>query len=263
MRIKRKDLIRVIREMAYMGQPVILKGSEEIFRDSDGDVERQNYDPSVIEKYFKSKSWDKKANKFYSRAFPDSNVWAIPIIGDINSIEVERLFEKFDNENRRYNRRGWSQPIDLELLKEIGLSEDQLNTIDTNKDIIFFIKTSYLEPGFYSSPHMTIHTLYDGGALFDLPLFKQVRDIFENHKDEIRSTATKSIRRGLPSNVPTDDYLAEVMTGAFLYRNGANLTSIPSVPVFSNMLSEAVNEAREFLKGKMVLALVLTVEPEY
>jgi hypothetical protein len=246
MKIKKSDLIHLIREMAidemaYMGQPSMLTG--ETPEAHPGKVTKL----SSIKRFFKSNVWHKKANKFFGeeRGFPNSNVWIIPVIGDAR-VRVRKM----PLDKRTGSSRGWAANIDLEYLANLDVDKDTLSKINPNNDIIILPSVDYLEVDFYPTPHMLIHALYDEGPLSRLDSVSSVIDAIDYSDGEVTSTATKALRSGLSQSEP--DYAAEVLTAALIYKGGENLTTFPGRPEFSKMLEKAAQDSRAFLQGKIV-----------
>jgi len=254
MKIKKRDLIHLIREMAidemaYMGQPSVLTGETP---EENPDEDYKITKTSSIERFFKSKIWHKKANKFFGedRGFPNSNVWIIPVIGTARERVGKMPFDK-----RTGSQRGWTANIDLEYLANLDVDKDTLSKINPNNDIIILPDVDFLEVDFYPTPHMLIHALYDEGPLSRLDSVSSVIDAIENSDDEVTSTATKALRSGLSQYEP--DFAAEVLTAALIYKDGENLTTFSGRPEFSKMLEKAAQDSRAFLQGKIVYIPIL------
>jgi hypothetical protein len=206
MKIKKKDLIHLIREMAldemaYMGMPNVQIGQQ-----SPWDEGRRNWNLSKIEKFFKSKNYAKKATKFFgeSRGFPGSNVWVIPQVGRADSKEFQ--FNKDEPgyvKPYTFDSRGNVHNISEKLLRALGMPEEDIESVDFAKDIIFVPSANSVQGGYktdaerednytgvgdggpgYSlpTPHMLIHALYDGGSLSKLPEVERVR-ILEDYPE--------------------------------------------------------------------------------
>tara|TARA_R110002096_G_scaffold240713_4_gene432589 strand:+ start:456 stop:1412 length:957 start_codon:yes stop_codon:yes gene_type:complete len=201
MKIKRRDLVHLIREMsidemAYMGMPNIQKGKKIGSPNMRSDSPTR--DIEKIGRFFKSKNWNKKADKFYTRAFPNSNVWVIPQIGSKDSEELQ-----FDKEESGYTipvyafpppeGRGVFYSISEKLLRSLGMPEEEIAGVNFVNDIIFvprverppFAPSSYNSPKVgkrnfsMATPHMLIHALFDGGILSKIPEVERARMIFD------------------------------------------------------------------------------------
>lgn len=201
MKIKKSDLVRLIREMAldemaYMGMPNI-----QIGQGSRNWTDRSN-SLSKIEKFFKSKYYDKRAEKFFGedRGFPGSNVWIVPQVGRADSEEFQ-----FNKDEPGYVKPytfdflGNVHNISEKLLKALGMPEEEIASVDFAKDIIFVPIASALNGGYKTqaeredqlalgvntprtnfalpTPHMLIHALYDDGILSKLPEVERLRII--------------------------------------------------------------------------------------
>ena len=191
MKIKRRDLVRLIREMsldemAYLGMPNVQRGLEvprPPARRFISNPMRHTTDLSKIERYFRSPNFAKKATKFFGedRGFPGSNVWIIPQIGDPRSPELQFNKDEPDYDpNRSYSPmlmttpgRGAAYNVSEKLLKSLGMSEEGITSVDFANDIIFVPRASKISGGrgnyLMSSPHMIIHSLFDDGVLSKLP----------------------------------------------------------------------------------------------
>lgn len=218
MKIKKKDLVRLIREMtldemAYMGIPNVQIGQmSRNFRDRNGSL-------SKIEKFFKSKYYNKKAEKFFGedRGFPGSNVWVIPQVGRADSEEFQ--FNKDEPgyvKPYTFDSRGNVHNISEKLLRALGMPEEDIASVDFAKDIIFVPSADHLMGGWKTeaeredlkalgadtpktnftlpTPHMLIHGLYDGGALSKLPEVERVR-VLEDYPELLKVERGRAIYR--------------------------------------------------------------------
>ena len=194
MKIKRRDLVHLIREMAmdemaYMGMPNIQKGKPRDDRAPSWSKTKYRTEISKLERFFKTPDFAKKATKFFGedRGFPGSNVWIIPQVGDPRSDELQ--FDKEEpgyDPDRRYTTgrevmisqgRGGAYNISEKLLKSLGMSEEGIDSVNFTNDIIFVPRASNLSGNKYSfllpTTHMIIHALFDGGELSKLPEVKR------------------------------------------------------------------------------------------
>lgn len=320
MKIKRRDLIHLIREMAidemaYMGMPNIQKGTK-----MGSPAMRSDRPARDIEKagrFFKSKNWNKKADKFYTRAFPNSNVWVIPQIGSKDSEELQ-----FDKEESGYTIPDFTYPpppgrgvfysISEKLLRSLGMPEEEIAGVDFANDIIFVPRVSraLYPPSRYSSPmkvgkrnfnmttpHMLIHTLFDGGILGSLPEVERARIIFDGEDVYNKPIPSQKVLPGgdieyvIPGIEPkksfigmkapitaalrdgsftdggeTDEVANEVFAGALLYRGLERIVVAPELEKWvyektgmgvKELINSAIEASRSHLKGKIVAVNII------
>lgn len=289
MKIKRRDLVHLIREMAmdemaYMGMPDIQRGKQ--YAAGLDKVAPVVVDPSIksdkkikinknldaIEKFFKSSMFAKKAEKFFGedRGFPGSNVWVIPQIGDKNTDSFH-----FDKNQPYYQKpfyrdtifqvsrtRGFDAAINKEYLLLLGMTEKDISSVDFSNDIIFVPRVSSLTKRALPTPHMIIHALFDGGVMSNAneEAVDRVFHRLDGVEDDIRSTATAALRRP----IGLGDIVPEILTGALLYKDGAKKTKVVDDEFedylydaegmgLTAMLEAAAEATRDYLKGKIVV----------
>ena len=272
MKIKRRDLVHLIREMAidemaYMGIPNIQKGKprEHLVPHP---TRKYHTEISKLEKFFKTPDFAKKATKFFGedRGFPGSNVWIIPQVGDPRSDELQ-----FDKEEPGYDpnkpdttfvaRAGGTYNISEKLLKSLGMSEEGIASVNFTNDIIFVPRVGNLWGDKYNfvlpTTHMIIHALFDGGPLSKLPEVKRAMILADRQEFDTSSPGgeveysipeinpsesfvglfapvTASLRRG--GEAERGDVANEILTGALLYRRV--LEKITAVPKYEEYLRE-------------------------
>jgi hypothetical protein len=211
-KIKKRDLIQIIREMAYMGMPNIQTGQTTHLARSFPENSSDSSNSKRVQKinyFFKSKNWHKRAQSF-SSAFPNSNVWVIPQVGDMGSDELQ-----FDKEEPGYDldavlshrNRGNFYNINKNLLRSLGMPEEVISGVRLTQDIIFVPRNWRWEvdPGKIGSagfslptPHMIFHALFDGGALFNLPeVMRAESTIGADHLNLAESIAVDVLRDGI------------------------------------------------------------------
>ena len=276
MKIKRRDLVHLIREMAidemaYMGMPNIQKGKPRDRQPNKYDNTKYHTEISKLEKFFKSSNFAKKATKFYGedRGFPGSNVWIIPQVGDPRSDELQ-----FDKEEPGYNPdkfysgafmttpgRGGTYNISEKLLKSLGMSEEGIASVNFTNDIIFVPRATNLFGNKYNfvlpTTHMIIHALFDGGALSKLPEVKRAMILAARHAFDSNDPGGE-VSYWIPEVQPSgsfvglfapvtaslrrggeaapDDVANEILTGTLLYRRV--LEKITAVPKYEEYLRE-------------------------
>ena len=221
MKIKRRDLVHLIREMAmdemaYMGMPNIQKGTKLSPGGAQLSRDTPTRDIEKIGRFFKSKNWNKNADKFYTRAFPNSNVWVIPQIGSKDSEELQ-----FDKEESGYTIPDFTYPqptgrgvfysISEKLLRSLGMPEEEIAGVDFANDIIFVPRVGRptIHPSKLNSPskvgarsfsmptpHMLIHALFDDGILSLLPEVERARIIFDGEDPYNKPVPAKKVLPG-------------------------------------------------------------------
>lgn len=276
MKIKRRDLAHLIREMAidemaYMGMPNIQKGKPRDRQPNKYDKKKYHTEISKLEKFFKTSKFAKNATKFYGedRGFPGSNVWIIPQVGDPRSDELQ-----FDKEEPGYDPdkyrtgaflatpdRGSTYNISEKLLKSLGMSEEGIASVNFTNDIIFVPRATNLFGDKYNfvlpTTHMIIHALFDGGALSKLPEVKRAMILAARQQYDAASPGGE-VAYWIPEINPSegfvglfapvtaslrrgfeaqaDDVANEILTGALLYRRV--LEKITAVPKYEEYLRE-------------------------
>lgn len=281
----RKLIRKIVKEMAF-------KSVVEPIRSQTGDhrsaLGGEVGDPNVnvetykdqLEKYFKSPLFAKQADKFYGdRNFPGSNTWVAPFLGSEYAayghiILGNETYPNIKNNSQQVpgiesigggqGERMITYPITPEIVERLGLEIGGNDGVNLTNDIIFVPIATSLIRNYLPSVHMIIHAMFDQIGVEDgMPLMNDVIDELEeiafdyyysgksNPVPSIRPGTTNSLRKGAfgPS-----DFVAEVLSGAILYRGGIN--KLPFNNDLKQRINDAVEEFRNHIKGKVVMVTV-------
>jgi len=287
---KIKELIsEIIKEMAFKGvkKPVV-DGRDtvlsalgyEINQDKELDFDKTKKQTS---NYFKSPLFARQATKFYGdRNFPDSNTWVAPYIGGEHSAYVDIILGDKNiqdtNDVNQYNVPGinpreelkgglgdrmMTYPLSPGIVKRLGLSGEG---VDLNKDIIFVPIATALHANFLPSVHMIFHAMFDQGGLEKgMPIMSDVISDLKSlalkyyyyftddrpAPPSIKAGTTKSLRS---TPFSPNDFVAEVLTGAILYKGG--IDNLPFDSKLIEKIKAAVKEFKNHIKGKVVMVTV-------
>ena len=284
MKIKKSDLIHLIREMAidemaYMGMPNIQKGQ---IGNVGKNYPQHNVSIEKLERFFKSKNWNKSADKFFGRAFPNSNVWVIPQVGDARSDELQ-----FDKEESGYNLpdpgayrpdlgRGNFYSINEKLLKSLGMPEEEIAGVNFANDIIFVPRYYRWSPaskrgtaGFsMPTPHMVVHGLFDGGILSKLPEVKRAQIIVDGEDPYNSAIPAQNVLPGgdieyvIPEIEPNKSFIGLKAPITAALRSGD--ATAPGIAYEDAGLSDMSDVFHEILAGALLYKGVerIVVAPE-
>tara|TARA_R110002153_G_scaffold1395_3_gene7236 strand:- start:16002 stop:16865 length:864 start_codon:yes stop_codon:yes gene_type:complete len=286
MRVTRRELRLIIREMAYKGTPNVIASDSDHWAYG-GSLGSDNYegpheitDPEYREKmkkFFTGKKFQKQATHFYgeTRAFPDSNVWVIPFIG--NEHAAYRTIETGNESDFREKSsdKEWSKsvpgiasvgggggdrfvliPLDHEKLRNIG--HDDVEGVDLGRDIVIMPIASVLLKYNMPTVHMIIHAIFDSEIRYShssrLPVTISLYEDLEGHVGDDHYTLGGKTRAFRDANIPTkDDAIAEIFTGALLYGYEDIDADIYD---FKSRISKSVAEIRQLLAGNILLITV-------
>ena len=190
MKLTRRQLRKIIREMAFTGMPNIMRtqatGYDSLSLTDDIKQQDPSIDPDVmgtpeyrdkVEKYFRSPKYAREAEKL-SYAFPESNVQIVPYIGSeasaiqtvrtgteqgfeelMTNPELMKLVPQVDSQGKyNYRTAMYDMTTNQNMLTNIGIDP---RTVDLQNDIILVPVASVLKAGFIPSIHVTVHTLFD------------------------------------------------------------------------------------------------------
>jgi len=249
-KIKKRDLISLIREMAYMGVKKTKKGDSTFF----GDNPLTN--PDKLEKLFTNKKFKKQADIFFgeTKAFPGSNVFIVPMLGDFDwsaGTELRKnrsAVSQFEIFSDTYSRTSFYDLNDQTMKNLLGLTEEETEEIDTSKDVVLLPRQVQIDGDFNSTVHMIFHSFFEGIIeLYEdseetlrnyLPATANVLNLLNSLGKKgmygeqninletgtigsIRTNATKYLRgKAKFEGIGTGDFYSEILTSSFLRYSG-------------------------------------------
>lgn len=190
MKLTRKELRKLITEMAFTGMPNIMRtqatGYNSLSLTDDIKQQDPSIDPDVmgtpeyrdkVEKYFRSPKYASESKKL-NYAFPESNVQIVPYIGSEASAiqtvrtgteqgfeelmtdpELMKLVPQVDSQGKyNYRTAMYDMSTNQNMLTNIGVDP---STVNLTNDIILVPVASVLKRGFIPSIHVTVHTMFD------------------------------------------------------------------------------------------------------
>jgi hypothetical protein len=232
MKIKRRDLVHLIREMAmdemaYMGVRKPVKGKHDYFK---GDP---SFDPDRIERFFKTKRFQKQAKLFFgeTKAFPGSNVIIVPRLGQFEwgatgeeSQEKKRfrdvepfLIDLDASRARFYDLNDETMKILLEF------DQEEIDKVDQSKDVVLYVTQGQISYRFNTTVHQIFHSFFEG--------------IVESYENEDLNLA-----RFLPNTLQALKYLYEITrpTGTTMLSTDSEINTVGSIRT----------NATKYLRGK-------------
>ena len=248
MKIKKRDLIQIIREMAYMGVKKTQKGESPYGY-------HRSTDPDKLEKLFTNKKFKRQADLFFgeTKAFPGSNVIIIPAVGSFDWSEgskseegykVASQFEIFQKTSARVTFYELNEQTMKGLL---GLSQEEIEEIDSSKDVVLYVFQGQIDKDFNATVHMVFHSFFEGiidlleedtmsnylpatrkvleylNSITGPRIYGQITKNLEiNTIGSIRTNATKHLRgKDTFKKIGAGDFFSEILTASFLRYSGA------------------------------------------
>lgn len=248
MKIKKRDLIQIIREMAYMGVKKTKKGE-------DPHEYHPLTDPDKLEKLFTNKKFKRQADLFFgeTKAFPGSNVIIIPAVGYFEWSEGSKWKEGYTAASQFEIFQKTSARVTFYDLNEqtmkglLGLSQEEIEEIDSSKDVVLHVFQGVIDKDFNATVHMVFHSFFEG--IIDLleqdkmsnylPATRKVLEylnsiagprvygqIYKNLEintiGSIKTNATKYLRgKDTFKKIAAGDFFSEILTASFLRYSGA------------------------------------------
>lgn len=287
MKIKKRDLIRLILEMsldemAYMGVKKIKKGDSSFF-DND-----PSSDPNKIEKLFTNKKFKNQADLFFgeTKAFPGSNVFIVPAVGSFDWSEDSKTKVVYTIASQ-YKILETSSRVTVYDLNEqtmkglLDLSQEEMEEIDSSNDVVLHVSQGQIVKDFNATVHIVFHSFFEG--IIDLleentmsNYFPATRKALEylnfatgprvygqisknleiNTIGSIRTNATKYLRNYLrekdaSKKIGTGDFFSEILTASFLRYSGAKnevLYNDKNSPEYGEVDFEKTENLKMFLR---------------
>jgi hypothetical protein len=281
----RKLIRKLVKEMAFkrVVEPIKSQADDNLSalgpEIGDPNVNVETY-KGQLEKYFKSPLFAKQANKFYGdRNFPGSNTWVAPFLGSEYAayghiILGNETYPSFKNSSQKVpgiegigggqGDRMITYPITPEIVERLGLKIGGNDGVNLTNDIIFVPIATAVNRNFLPSVHMIVHAMFDQLGVEDgMPLMNDVMSELEelafNYYYIGKSNPVPSIHPGTTNSLRNSpfgpsDFVAEVLSGAILYRGGIN--KLPFNNDLKQRINDAVEEFRNHIKGKVVMVTV-------
>jgi len=232
MKIKKKDLIHLIQEMAldemaFMGVRNTVQDKGHPYSDD------PTFNPSKIERFFKTKKFQKDAELFFgeTRAFPGSNVIIVPRLGQFRWGSADEESQ----EKKRYQavksflisldaaRLQFYDLNDVTMKTLLEFDQEEISKINQEKDVVLYVSQGQISYGFNTTVHNIFHSFFEG--------------VVESYENE-----DVNLKRFLPNTFQALDYLYKITSpdSSTMLNTDSQINTVGSI----------MTNATKYLRGK-------------